>query len=630
MTRTIKSFIILSAGIMSLQMPMYGSEVPDTVNLPGVEVSAIGKSNVTLLPLNVQTISDATINKSAEISLLPVLQSQVPGLFVTERGFAGYGISTGSAGTVNIRGVGQTNKVLFMIDGMPQTAGLFGHSLPDIYNAVGVSKVEVVKGPSSLLYGSGAMGGSVNIITHRQYQEGWSGNARATFGSFNTQRFSLGTGYKKGKFEANVAGQLNRSNGNRANSAFWDATELMQFKYEADRHWTVGAMTELTQADAHYPGTEQVPMNNMQTYAFRGSSAVYAHDNYGIAHGGVQAFVTWGNHKIDDGYEANVVGAEAKDNYLFHSTDYNVGFSLYQTMHFWQGNDLSAGLDFQHWGGHSWNTMKADDAVVEGVRKSVDEVGAYLMMQQSFWGDILSINGGVRLQHGSTYGNEWVPQAGLIVRPYQGASVKFSFGRGFRAPNIRELYMFKPANPDLKPESMYNYDVELRQYLLNNRLNLGLSLYYINAKNMIQPIMVDGRMKNMNTGKFINKGIEFDASFRVNDMWSVGASYAYLHSSNKELQYAPKNTVNAHVDFTPGDLSVTVENQNIFGLKNGAPDNVSTAYSLLNLRMAYTFHSKCDIRPFIKLDNITDHHYEIIYGCPMPGITILGGVELQF
>ena len=51
---------------------------------------------------------------------------------------------------------------------------------------------------------------------------------------------------------------------------------------------------------------------------------------------------------------------------------------------------------------------------------------------------------------------------------------------------------------------------------------------------------------------------------------------------------------------------------------------------MLNLRMAYTFTGKNDIMPFVKLDNITDKHYEIIYGCPMPGITILGGIELKF
>ena len=143
----------------------------DTVMLNELLVTAPVKTDVQLTPLDVTVVDASTIEKSTETSLLPVLMQKVPGMFVSERGFAGYGVSGGAAGTVNIRGVGGGNKVLFMIDGQPQWAGIFGHALPDTYVSNGVERVEVVKGPSSLLYGSNAMGGSVNIITRHQSQE---------------------------------------------------------------------------------------------------------------------------------------------------------------------------------------------------------------------------------------------------------------------------------------------------------------------------------------------------------------------------------------------------------------------------------------------------------------------------
>ena len=117
----------------------------DTVKLGEVIVTAPAKVNPALLPLDVTQISEEQINETAETSLLPVLVNKVAGVFVTERGMAGYGVSGGSAGTVNIRGVGQGNKVLFMIDGQPQWAGVFGHSLADTYVANGVESIEVVK-----------------------------------------------------------------------------------------------------------------------------------------------------------------------------------------------------------------------------------------------------------------------------------------------------------------------------------------------------------------------------------------------------------------------------------------------------------------------------------------------------
>lgn len=212
----------------------------DTVNLPTATVTAPAKTKVELLPLDVTMINSETIERSAETSLLPIMVSNVPGLFVTERGFMGYGVSGGSAGAVNIRGVGQGNKVLFLIDGQPQWAGVFGHSLPDTYVTNGVERVEVVKGPSSLLYGSNAMGGSVNIITRRQTRDGVFGSARAMFGSFSTQKFAVSTGVKKGKFSATVAGQVDRSNGNREGSEFWLANEFMQVQYDASDNWQTG------------------------------------------------------------------------------------------------------------------------------------------------------------------------------------------------------------------------------------------------------------------------------------------------------------------------------------------------------------------------------------------------------
>lgn len=598
----------------------------DTVALPSAMVTAPAKTKVELLPLNVTMINSETIERSAETSLLPVMVNHVPGLFVTERGYMGYGVSGGSAGTVNIRGVGQGNKVLFLLDGQPQWAGVFGHSLPDTYVANGVERVEVVKGPSSLLYGSNAMGGSVNIITRRQTTDGVSGSARAMFGSFSTQKFGVSTGIKKGKFNATVAGQVDRSNGNREGSEFWLANEFAQVQYEASAHWQTGVNLDMTQTRANNPGTVYDPLISMWTRLQRGTASVYAKNRYDRFWGGVQAYINWGRNKVDDGYAPD----EDPRDYLFNSTDYNMGFTIYQTVNPWQGADISLGVDFVHWGGHNWNTDKVDPEKRSAEFKAHEnEIAGYLMLQQGLWRDLLSLNAGVRLQHSSQYGNEWVPQAGFVVRPMKGSSVKFSFGKGFRAPNLRELYLYAPANPDLKPEYMYNYEVELRQYLLDGRLNIGLSLFYIDGKDMIQTQMIDGRPKNMNTGEFRNKGFEVDAAFAIDRRWSVNANYSYLHT-DRPLLAAPKNKLNAEVTYAPGAFRFTLESNTIWSLYTGLQPVAKSDYTLLGLRAAYTLHSKVPVTLSMKADNILDCHYEIVYGCPMPGITLTGGVEFKF
>ena len=147
--------------------------IDSLINLQGVVISANKiQVNRNSVPLTISVIDRDQIEASSESALLPVLSERVPGLFVTEKGITGFGVSNGSAGTVNIRGVGQGNKVLMLFDGQPQWAGVFGHSLPDTYVASDIERVEVIRGPGSLLYGSNAMGGVVNIITRQHKQEG--------------------------------------------------------------------------------------------------------------------------------------------------------------------------------------------------------------------------------------------------------------------------------------------------------------------------------------------------------------------------------------------------------------------------------------------------------------------------
>lgn len=613
--------LILQSGVC-----INATEIPDTLMLDEVVVSAPLKSNPELLPLDVTQVTSEEIQQSGETSLLPVLVSKVPGLFVTERGFAGYGVSGGSAGTVNIRGVGQSNKVLFMIDGQPQWAGVFGHSVADTYVANGIERIEVVKGPSSLLYGSNAMGGSVNLITQRQDKEGVTGRARAMFGSYTTQKFGLSTGIKKGKFSANLSGQLDRSNGNREGSAFWLANEFIQLGYAATNHWTIGGTLDMTQSDANNPGTLQDPLENMWTKITRGTGGIYIKDTYQNFNGGFQAYINWGRHKVDDG---NTPGEEPRD-YLFNSTDYNMGMTLYQSMNLWTANTLSGGIDFQHWGGHVWNTDKADPSILSSESKhSVNEVAGYVMMQQGIAHDIVNINAGVRLQHGSTYGNVWVPQAGLIFHPGRSSEIKASFSKGFRSPNIREMYLYPPANPDLKPEYMLNYELSYRQYFLDHAFMIGGALFFIDGSNMIQTVMSDGRPLNINTGSFINKGFELELGYRILDNLAFNANYSYLHTDALTL-YAPKNKLNMEIIYSPGNFSFTVDETSIWGLQIGEPDNKTENYTLLNFRGAYTIPGKVPVTLSLKVDNITDKHYQIVYGCPMPGTTIMGGVEIKF
>lgn len=600
------------------------SEVSDTTNILDevVVVESAAKAPIPLLPLDVKVIGSATIDNSTETNLLPVLQNRIPGMFITERGLAGYGVSGGAAGTVNIRGVGGGNKVLFLIDGQPQWAGIFGHSLPDTYVTNDVKRVEVVSGPSSLLYGSGAMGGSVNLITRRADKDGLYGSVRAMGGSYGTQKYGTKAGYKSGGLRAFVAASYESTDGNRKGMDYWLSNQFASLSYDFSKHWEAGANVMLTETKADNPGSVELAQPlGMWATVFRTTASLFFKNRYDISSGGIQAYLNWGKHKIDDGLS----NGRPRD-YLFHSKDYNMGITAYQTVKPWDGNDLSLGIDFKHWGGKAWNTQKADGEESPIVDKHVNEIAGYAMMQQALWNDKLSLNAGVRLEHSSQFGNEWVPQAGFILRPMSSNRVKFSYGKGFRSPNIRELYMYAPRNAELQPESMDNYEVELRQWLLGGRLNIGLALYYINGDNLIQTVRIDGSPKNVNTGSFINKGFEIDATYNLSDDWSFTANYAYLHTDTRIIA-APKNKLFAEVGYTPGNWQFTVDVMSVWDV---CTEQTEENYALLNARAAYTFQFRKPLTLFAKGENLTATKYQINYGFPMPRATVMTGVEWKF
>ena len=518
---------IMATPNVSAQAP----ETSDTTQALGevVFTERAAKAPVTLLPLDVRIVGSAEIDNSAESNLLPVLQNHVPGMFVTERGIAGYGISGGAAGSVSIRGVGGGNKVLFMIDGQPQWAGVFGHSLPDTYLTNDVERVEVVSGPSSMLYGSGAMGGSVNLITRRATREGFSGKVRAVGGSYATPRYGARAGYRTGGLQLSGAASSESSDGNRRGMDYRLANQYASVSYDVSGHWETGANVMVTETRSDNPGAVGLEFSlDMWAKMIRTTASVYVKNRYDVSAGGIQAYYNYGKHDIDDGTQ----NGKPRD-YLFHSKDFNRGVTMYQTIKPWTGNDLSAGIDFKHWGGKAYNTRKDNGDVSPIVDKHVNEFAGYVMMQQSFLRNVVSLNAGARLEHSSQFGNKWVPQAGFIVHPLRASRIKFSYGRGCRSPKIRELYMYAARNPELRPESMDSYEAELRQWLLDGRPNAGFSIYYIKGDNMIQSVMIDGSPHNVNIGKFMNKGLEIDVTYNIDRNWLLTVNYAYLHTDTR-------------------------------------------------------------------------------------------------
>lgn len=624
-----RNALVLGLGLLMCS-PLYADEiqkVDSLINLKEVVVSAnkimVNKNSV---PLSITVIGRDEIEASSESALLPVLSQRVPGLFVTQKGITGFGVSAGAAGTVNVRGVGQGNKVLMLFDGQPQWAGIFGHSLPDTYVASDVDRVEVIRGPGSLLYGSNAMGGVVNIITRKHHQEGRRTQARVMYGSYNTQKYMINNGYNAGRFSSFISLNHDRTDGHRDNAEFQITNGFAKLGYDLSDQFKATGDISLANYKNQNPGPVTAPLLDNDMDILRGTTSLAVENNFGKISGAIRAFYNWGDHEINDGYP---VGGKPLT-FLFNSKDHNYGVLFYQSFHLLPGNSFTLGIDYKNWGGKAWNA-NTDGTRNDIVDKSVDETAGYLIMQQELL-SIFTLNAGVRYEHNSVFGGEWVPQAGIVARPFEGNAIRASLSKGFRSPNIREMYMYPPQNADLKPESMLNYELAVSQNFLDGRLFAELTGFYIDGKDMIEVRMVDGRPLNRNVGEFTNKGIEVELRYQVLPNLSVDANYSYL-DTDKPLVAAPKNQFFAGITYAPGRFNFHLNTQSISGLyTNVKADAIAKeSYTLLNAKAAYRFGTReKGANVFLKGENLTAARYEINQGFPMPKAIFMGGVEVTF
>lgn len=632
----ISGLLVTSVAYSSVPVePVEPLGIDSLINLQGVVVSANKiQVNRNSVPLSISVIDREEIEASSESALLPVLSQRVPGLFVTQKGITGFGVNDGSAGTVNIRGVGQGNKVLMLFDGQPQWAGIFGHALPDTYVASDVERVEVIRGPGSLMYGSNAMGGVVNIITRHHKQEGRRTQARIMYGSYNTQKYMVNNGYNIGNFSSFISLNHDRTDGHRPNSKFHITNGFANLGYKINEHYRVTGDLSLAKFKTQNPGEIDAPVLDYLVDVLRGTTSFALENHHEKTSGALRVFYNWGNHEVNDGYKP---GGTPRT-YLFRSDDHNTGVLLYQSFRLVEGNTFTAGIDYKNWGGHAWQDS-INNNKNELIDKSVNEIAGYVIMQQDLF-DMLSINAGVRYEHNSVFGGEWVPQAGLTFRPLEGNVIRASFSKGFRSPNIREMYMWGAANADLKPENMLNYEVAVGQSFLDGRLYGEVTAFFIDGKNMIESVsVVPGQtypMKNRNVGTFTNKGIELEGRYQILRNLSMDMNYSYLHTS-KALLAAPAHKLNVGATYSPGRFTFNANVQSVYDLyvrlENPANkiSEVKENYTVLNARAAYRFGSRDKgLNLFVKGENLTATRYTINYGFPMPKAVFMGGIDVTF
>ncbi|MDE5611512.1 MAG: TonB-dependent receptor [Odoribacter sp.] len=618
----------LSAGHLQAQTDssrIAGNYAIDEVVVTGTR----NETDVRHLPMTISIVNRERIERSMQASLLPVLTEQVPGLFATGRGVMGYGVSGGAAGQLSLRGIGgaaqsglSTTGLLVLIDGHPQYMGLFGHPISDACQSFLAERIEVIRGPASVLYGSNAMGGVINIVTRKQPQDGVHTHIHTGYGSYNTIEAEVTNRIRAGRFSSVMSGSYNRTDGHRADMGFEQYGGYGKWGYAFSDVWQVWADVNVTHFNASNPGETFAPLTDNDQRITRGMTSFALQNGYEKTSGALSFFYNWGKHWINDGYG---IGEMPRD-YRFHSRDKMLGISWYQSAELFKGNRLTAGIDYFRFGGKSWNQpLNGDERTVQ-VDKTQDEVAGYVDFRQhlSAW---LTLDVGVRVDYHSEMGTEWIPQAGLSFHLPREAGIKLSAGKGFRYPTIREMYMFRPANPELLPERLWNYELAFSQRLLNGRFSYGVNVFYIDGENVIMRMPVEGRPLNVNVGEIENAGVEVQAGYRLSSVWAVDANYSYLHMKNPVLA-SPEHKLYAGILYDWKRWSVSTGVQYVKGLYKSLDPVETEDFVLWNLRAS--FRATDWLYIWARGENLLAQRYEINAGFPMPKATVMAGINVKF
>lgn len=500
--------------------------VEDTYDLNQVVVT--GTRTPKLLketPITTRVISNLDIKKADVNNVGDLLQAELPGIE--------FSYSMNQQTSLNMSGFGG-NAVLFLVDG----ERLAGETLDNVdysrLNMDNVSRIEIVKGAASSLYGSNAVGGVVNIIS-KEADEPWSVQANARYGTHNDQRYSLTAGFNVGMVQSTTSIQYSSIDG-------IDLTENAQSDTVGDYSYIYGNRTLNVKERLVVKPTKNLSFTGRLGYYFRErNSSQSSKDRYRSFSGGLK-----GNYQItakDDlelGYSFDQYD---KSDYLVASDrdvrDYSNVQHTIRTLynHTFRGKHiLTIGGDYMR----DYLMSYQFDGDGYYIQHTADAFA------QFDWNPLKSLNvvAGARFDYFSA-ADLWhiSPKLGLMYK-WNRVSLRGSYAGGFRAPSLKEMYMnfymgnifMIYGNPDLKAETSHNFSASVEYN--PKRHNITVTGFYNLVDNRITTAWNEelGGQVYTNMARLNIAGAEANISgkYPFGLSWRLSYAYTYEHIKKGE------------------------------------------------------------------------------------------------
>ncbi len=618
-------------------------EVVIVANRAPEPVSKVGNS--------VTVLNDAAI-KESQATMVADLLAQTPGITFARNG------GVGQATSVFIRGA-ESDQTVVLIDGVqlndPSTTGGgfdFGNLLTS-----GVSRIEILRGAQSTLYGSQAMGGVINIIT-ADPTESRQGEVNAEGGSHDTGYINGNIGGKTDVLQWRVSGNWYGTSGidsfdERYGGIRPNASQIgggsAQLRYDLTQDLQADLRAYYTQSRTDFDGFDT------PTGAF-GDDSEYGKNSQFLGYGGLTLrspdrtftnriafqYTTTDTRNYDPQAPANYGSASTE-------TFYGIGRNEREE---YQGTwEATPTLQAVFGAQHERSTINTDTPAFDIAPMPLENYATidsgYVQLQDEIISG-LTLTAGARYDEHDVFGGHSTEQAAVAWKLNDGATIlRASYGQGFKAPSLYQLYSLY-GNKALRPEQANSWDAGIEQHAIGGRLLLSATYFERHSRELIEFFdctTPDGLCASEPFGYYANvartlaRGTELQAAFSASEALNISANYTLTDTEDQsvgsstfgnELPRRPRNAANLLTTYRwPFRLTTDVAVR--YGgrsFDDAANDIALGGYVLVDLRLSYAVKDHCEL--YARVENLTDKHYETAYQYGTLGRVAFAGIRASF
>jgi vitamin B12 transporter len=607
--------------------------------LSDVVISAT-KTNTSTLELanSISTIDSAEISNKNSFHLFNLLRNEY-GLSFTSQG------GPGTLSNIYLRG-GSPSFTHVLIDGVEMNLTSDPNGVYDFasLSSENIERIEILRGPQSILYGSDALAGVINIITRKgngspsysfsadggSYNT-YKGNA-SLYGSLNKFNYSISLG----RIQSDGFSAANEKYGNTERDGFRRNNISSSFGYRILENLNTNIVLRFLKSDADYDqsgikGDDPTYKFNQEEFFIRSETKLNLFNSLWEQKFGASFIKNVRKYKYDETV-----------NNPFSSTSLYDGRKLkldwQNDLNLSDNNLLSIGIDFEIDEAVSeFNSFSSFGDFISLFPKNDSRTfGLYLQDQIKIDNQFFA-SAGVRIDNHDKFGSSFTYRLAPAYIFWQtGTKFKATAGTAFKTPSL--FYLYDPAfgNPDLKPEKNFGWDAGIEQFFWSNGISIGVTYFHNNYEDLFG---FDDNFKTININKAETKGIELYSTFKPFLGFDLKLNYTYtnakdisegLMDESTKLIRRPEHKAGGFISYNLSEKS----NANLELIYVGKRDDLDFStfpstriqldpYVLINIAANYRVFDF--LRLNIRIENLLNADYEEVFGYGTAGISVYGG-----